>query len=74
MLLEPKEIMGWGYPNYPDNLCFLKDGVEWFWSVTHEGSVEINVYDNTEMALWKSIGIKICKIIYPNVSNGNLVQ
>lgn len=58
ILKEPACIAKWGYPYYPDNLCFSnkRDGF-WFSSTQHSGSYELIPRDKEDRVFWMKMGI-----------------
>ena len=57
-LMEPQGLFNWKYPNYPDDLCFFKDGYCWFNIVAHENVAFIHLKSEDEIKEIKRMGFK----------------
>ncbi|WP_294360138.1 hypothetical protein [uncultured Clostridium sp.] len=57
-LMDPQGLFNWKYPNYPDDLCFFKDGYCWFNIVAHENIAFMHLKNKNEIEEIKKMGFK----------------
>jgi len=57
-MLKNKNLYAWLNPNYPEDICFFKNGYCWLYSVAHEKLCDIFCENEEEYEYLKSIGIE----------------
>ncbi len=58
LLLEPKSLSNWGFPNYPDNISFYKNNEPFFICTNHgQSNAAIKIKSKEEYDYWHSLGV-----------------
>lgn len=58
MLLKVDSMNEWFYPNHPEDPCFSRNGVRWFFSESHEQEYYIENAGNEERQFLDELGIE----------------
>lgn len=56
-LLRPTGLYQWQYPDYPEDICFFRNGYCWLTTSAHEGLAYIITNDKSEYNKLESIGV-----------------
>lgn len=69
-LLQPNALFEWKYPYFPDDLCFMKKGFCWFYSVAHEEYAYMYVDNDNDIEFLKELRLdfKVNKLMDNDMS------
>ena len=57
LLVKPKRLYAWMYPDFPEDLCFFREGNCWLTSSAHEQFSYVITNDRHEFDILESMGI-----------------
>lgn len=58
-LLSAGSIFSWRYPDFPEDICFFRNGQYWIRSVAHENLLFFSNITNDEAEKLKQLGVKL---------------
>lgn len=58
-LLSADSVFSWKYPDFPEDMCYFRNGRYWFRSVTNKNLIFFNNITEAEAEKLKQLGVKI---------------
>ena len=57
LLLQPRRLYGWMYPDFPEDLCLFTKNACWFHTTSHEEQAFLHVDNEVEVSYWEEQGL-----------------